>query len=465
MKWFHYLCLLLTAVLITACKENPSTMSYYDPFDPDNPLTAGDPFRLQAVIAGTGVTLTWDPLTINGLEGYIIYRSEMQNSGYEQISEQESDAKSYKDAQVLNDHRYWYKMAALLHSGSMSSQKYSKPVRVDITGLPDRAPEISFTVIPAFGDSSTVFVFDASGCRDIEDEVTALQMRWDWENDGIWDTDFSTQKTATHVYSSNRVWTIRCEVKDSGGLTSSKTQHLSVMKSQAMVYIPAGTFSMGSTSGGSDEEPVHTVYVDGFWMDQYEVTNAEYKIFCDATGRAYPSEIQIAHYFYDYPNYPVVNVSWTDAAAYVQWIGKRLPTEAEWEKAARGGLEGKTYPWGDDNPETHCNYYGYTGSLTGLMPKFYLGRGPLPVGSFAANGYGLYDMAGNVWEYCSDWYQIDYYSISPFKNPQGPATGTTRVLRGGSWVNYYEILNVRCANRYDFTPDYSFCYMGFRCAL
>jgi len=192
-----------------------------------------------------------------------------------------------------------------------------------------------------------------------------------------------------------------------------------------MVLIPAGEFQMGSNDGGDSEKPVHTVYLDAFYMDVYEVTNARYKKFMDATGHKAPAYWSNSKF--NSPDQPVVSVSWHDAKAYCDWAGKRLPTEAEWEKAARGGLVGRKYPWGDNLTHDDANYSGTGGKDTWEKPA--------PVGSFAPNGYGLYDMAGNVWEWCADWYDIGYYAKSPRGNPTGPSSGTYRVLRGGSW--YY----------------------------
>ena len=146
----------------------------------------------------------------------------------------------------------------------------------------------------------------------------------------------------------------------------------------------------------------------------------------------------------------MIYVNYDDAVAYADWVGKRLPTEAEWEYAARGGLEGKRYPWGNEIDGTNAHYGNHDGD------------GPTePVGSYVANGYGLYDVAGNVFEWCADWYDENYYSSSPATNPPGPATGTNRVLRGGAWFNNTTYLRV--ANRNAGNPDSGIRYNGFRC--
>jgi len=218
-----------------------------------------------------------------------------------------------------------------------------------------------------------------------------------------------------------------------------------------MVLIPAGEFQMGSNDGSYDEKPVHTVYLDAFYMDKYEVTNAQYRKFMDATGHKAP--IYWNDSKYNTPDYPVVGVSWNDAKAYAEWARKRLPTEAEWERAARGGLKGKEYPWGDGISHDDANYYG-----TGGKDKW---KYTSPVGSFAPNGYGLYDMTGNVWELCADWYDKDYYSSSPPRNPRGPSSGIWRVVRGGSCS--YLGSKLRCAGRGYGDPAVAYVNDGFRC--
>ena len=244
-----------------------------------------------------------------------------------------------------------------------------------------------------------------------------------------------------------------------------------------MELIPAGEFRMGSNSGSSDEKPIHSVYVDAFYMDAYEVTNAEYAEFLNAKGKhadgsitwlyigrpycriEYVSRAYRAKAGYE--NHPVVAVGWYGAMAYAEWKGKRLPTEAEWEKAARGGLSGLTYPWGNSIDNTNANYNNHVKDTTA-------------VGKYPANGYGLFDMSGNAFEWCLDEYNGNFYSVSPAQNPLSGAnsiewlldnyTGvkTRRVLRGGSWDNL--ATDVRATKRLSLAPSTSDNSIGFRCA-
>jgi formylglycine-generating enzyme required for sulfatase activity len=216
-----------------------------------------------------------------------------------------------------------------------------------------------------------------------------------------------------------------------------------------LVYIPAGAFEMGSEDGYVDEVPVHTVYLDAFWMDQTEVTYAQFNQFlAEGSYNANPCG--------DGDDHPVACVNWFDAQAYCEWAGRRLPTEAEWEKAARGGLIGKKYPWGDEAPV--CT----AGTQNGTQ-YYPCGDGTVPVKTFAANGYGLFDMAGNVWVWVMDWYQSNYYASSPTNNPQGPSSGDTRVLRGGGWnLDEYQL---RVADRSDYFPNDRNGSLGIRCVV
>jgi len=306
---------------------------------------------------------------------------------------------------------------------------------------------------------------------------------------------------------------------------------------KGMIWINTGTFMMGADNkqASPDEYPKHKVTVNGFWMDVTEVTNAEFAQFVKATGyittaerkpdwnelkkqlppgteKPADSDLVAASLVFKAPkravelndysqwwawkkganwkhphgpgssvkgkdNYPVVHISWYDAVAYCKWAGKRLPTEAEWEWAARGGLQNKIYPWGDepiDQGKVKANtWQGHFPDKNTLRDKFY---GLAPVASFAANGYGLYDMAGNAWEWCADYYNNTYYPTiaSGVKNPKGPANSydpeepyaKKRVIRGGSFLcNDSYCSGYRVARRMKSTEDSGMEHVGFRCVL
>ncbi|MBI5296550.1 MAG: SUMF1/EgtB/PvdO family nonheme iron enzyme [Chloroflexi bacterium] len=242
-----------------------------------------------------------------------------------------------------------------------------------------------------------------------------------------------------------------------------------------LMYVPAGDFLMGSTDAASwassDEKPQHTVTLDAFWIDQTEVTNKMYSLCVSAGVCNEPSNnsssTRSSYYGNsEFDDYPVLYVDWNMARTYCQWAGRDLPTEAQWEKAARG-TDGRIYPWGNDfdchkgnfDDETQIDSYVVPGgeNCDGFPET-------APVGSFTSgqSPYGAYDMAGNVWEWVRDWYDETYYQNSPLANPFGPDSGQYRVLRGGSWNSINS--NTRSAYRYRAGPANSYSNLGFRCS-
>ncbi|MBI2533687.1 MAG: formylglycine-generating enzyme family protein [Deltaproteobacteria bacterium] len=223
-----------------------------------------------------------------------------------------------------------------------------------------------------------------------------------------------------------------------------------------IIVIPAGSFSMGSETGQENERPCHRVWVDSFALGKFPVTNREYKIFVDQAHAPVPPFWMDA--MFSDPAKPVVGVSWGDATAYCEWLSQRsgkpfrLPSEAEWERAARGRLEGALYPWGDEPPSARP-YTGYDVKS----------GGPDRVGANEPNDFGLYDMSEGVHEWCSDYYAYDYYRDSPERNPQGPDSGQRRVSRGGSWR--HQVKFSRCAARSSLPPGFKYADYGFRVAV
>jgi len=230
-----------------------------------------------------------------------------------------------------------------------------------------------------------------------------------------------------------------------------------------MVYVPAGEFEMGSESGVSDEKPVHTVYLDAYRIDKYEVSNAQYAKCVaagDCTKPMYTNSSTRSNYFGnpEYDHYPVTNVSWHQANTYCQWAGGDLPTEAQWEKAARG-TDGRTYPWGNESPT--CQLTNFNNG-TYENPAHCKGDTSLVSDSESgASPYGALNMAANVSEWVRDWYGP--YQSGDTQNPEGPSSGTARVIRGGSWFSYYRV--IRATYRVGGNPADADCVFGFRCVL
>ncbi len=322
---------------------------------------------------------------------------------------------------------------------------------------------------------------DASQFQRASDDIS---VKWDW-GDGQ-QTPYSHNLVAEHTYRAEGEYLITLTVRDNASTSviatqqktvtvAIKTEIVSETDGATMRLIPAGEFQMGNaffdedlfkrerilSEGLPHEAPIHTVVVDAFYMDVTEVTNAMYRQFVEETGHREPRR----HGLHKPSSHPVFGVSWHDVMAYAQWAGKRLPTEAEWEYAARGGLVGGRYPWGNKITHNDANY-------AGIGDRDRWGT-TAPVGSFPPNGYGLYDMAGNVWEWCLDAYDAEFYANSPRINPisGGPIEQivenfrediTPRVSRGGSFQVGKSFLRVSHRNLRN-KAGFLWFDRGFRC--
>lgn len=237
-------------------------------------------------------------------------------------------------------------------------------------------------------------------------------------------------------------------------LISPEPASLAASVEPRLVSIPEGWFLMGCDSGQDCERPIHRVWVDAFLLASTQVTNGEYERFLRATGAVPPPFWQDSNFCH--PEQPVAGVSWHEAARYCEWLsaqtgrGFRLPTEAEWERGARGGLEQKQFPWGEDPPQSLPDY------------ERRWQTGPEPVGRYTPNGFGLHDICDNVHEWCSDWYDPNYYVSSPERNPRGPESGQRKASRGGSWRHQVKV--ARCSARSSIPPEFQYADYGFRIA-
>ncbi|MDQ7822712.1 MAG: SUMF1/EgtB/PvdO family nonheme iron enzyme [Candidatus Eremiobacteraeota bacterium] len=241
-------------------------------------------------------------------------------------------------------------------------------------------------------------------------------------------------------------------------------EHENSLDNAVMILIPPGEFLMGSPvgEGYGEEHPQRNIYLDPFYIYKYEVTNGQFARFVNETGYKAKGDWE-KYAVQGRESHPVINVTWTDAQAYCQWAGGDLPTEAQWEKAARG-IDGRRFPWGDHWDRNKCNNVDTDSSeYRALRAHLYLRRGTTPVGAFSegASPYGCMDMAGNVWEWCGDWYDQQYYQKSPVRNPPGPLQGDARVYRGGAWNND-ATTGFRCAYRTGSPPGETNFLFGFR---
>ena len=371
---------------------------------------------------------------------------------------------------ALSDGAHTFQVRALDPEANVDASPASQSWTIDTT-VPDTLPPD--TNIDS-GPDGTVTGRDATFIFSCTEGVCTYECRLDA---GAWEA-CTSPKTYSILAVTSHTFDVRAYdlAANVDGVPASRSW---AILNPAWASIPAGCFNMGDafTEGDADELPVRTVCLTAFEMITHAVTNGEYQACvtagqCTAPGNTGSYSGRSPYYGNaSYANYPVVYVNYTQSAAYCAWAGGRLPTEAEWEYAARGGLAGKRFPWGDTIDCTAANYYTEDISAYDVDPfvgsKACSGFGTygdtLPAGTYAANGYGLFDVAGNVWEWTADWYDGSYYAgrPDPDNDPTGPGSGSSRVIRGGEFASLAR--GTRVASRSDISPAAQYGGVGFRC--
>ena len=424
---------------------------------PFSPYPADD-----AIVQNLDADLSWSGGDLDGDSViYDVYFEADDSTPDVLVSDDQSGLAYDPGTLAANTHYYWRVVAQDEHGATTAGPVWEFTTATGATcpiNLTLQSPQVSDLTVTVDGSVT-------SSCS------TITRLNWQW-GDGVSGDQWFP---AGHTYAISGTYPITVTAYNDLGDTEVQTTTAYVgMSTAEMVYVPAGEFQMGCDDANpnescySDEQPLHTVYLDAYYIDKYEVTNAQYAQFLNAMGNqeeggdtwldADDSDVRIHQVGgvwqadAGYENHPVVEVTWYGARAYCRWRGGRLPTEAEWEKAARGSSDTRMYPWGNEAPDcSRLNYYSCVGDTA-------------PVGSYpsGASPYGALDMAGNVREWVNDWYQSDYYSVSPYSNPPGPASGTYKVLRGGGWYSLWS--HVRAASRgYRCYPFSSINRIGFRC--
>lgn len=324
-------------------------------------------------------------------------------------------------------------------------------------------------------DGLVKVTLDATLVYDAEDPSGNIEVRWDLDNNGNWDTAYTLTQTYNFQYTAaTKPRFIRMQVRDAGGLTGEMTAVV-----PEMVRIPAGTFNLGAGTGAAEEQPIHTVMLSEYFMGRYEVMNWQFATFLSENGndQYYSSEMSIVRLSdgsfiaeNGRENFPVTHVDWASANAYAEWYNKKLPTEAQWEKAARGPAVGnvmpvRDFPWGYGITSAYANYLVNPRPYNGLAPVgTYTGDVVNSIQTVLNSGfYGCFDLIGNVSEWTNDYFQANYYSVSPSIDPPGPASGTHRVHRGGSYETPVDQL--RNTRRFTTLPTARPYHVGFRCVI
>ncbi len=432
------------------------------------------PSNLAAtVVSSSEIDLSWTDNASNE-DGFKIERKTGSTGTYTQIGTASANITSYQDTGLTCATTYYYRAKANNGAGDSS---YSNETNVT-TGICSGTVPAAPSNFIAVGTSNVQIDLT---WKDNSNNEDGFKIERKIGSGGTYSLIFTASSNATTYsdtgLSAGTIYYYRVNAYNSAGNSGYSNE----VSGATMASISGGCFNMGdafnegssASNGGGNELPVHNVCISAFQMDVYEVTNAQYKQcvdsgICTAPGNS-SSDTRSSYYGNStYDNYPVIYVNWSQANTYCNWIQlKRLPTEAEWEYAARGGLSGKRFPWGDTISCANANYYPdtqYSYDTQGSTGYCVGGGDTLEVGSYSANGYGLFDMAGNVWEWVNDWYSDTYYSSSPTNDPTGPSSGSQRVLRGGAWNS--GALHLRTSMRYIYfsQPSSQYEMIGFRCA-
>ncbi len=455
----------LLFLIFLACEKKPTTPLRDNLFDPQNQMYDNNPPEIVLKLN-----------TLQGVTGETEFVFDATESHEENNEKIDFFAKWDLDGDGLFDEEF--KQNNLIKKKVYETGGGKKALRLRLMGARGLQVDTSFTIfvntrpraIFVFSRDPVdyrLYHFDASASYDFEDGQN-LQFRWDFEGDGVFDTDWMAQDTVDYYYSDWGQYQAQLVVRDNNNLTAESVKEISVEKPLLeMVYVEGGTFLMGDSwgDGFSDELPVHSVQIDGFYMSKYEITQAQYREVMGTNPSLFVGD-----------NRPVESISWLDAVKFCNELssreklelcytinpyyvgevycdfnsnGYRLPTEAEWEYAARGGNQTQWYKYsGSNNLDDVAWYYYNSGSQTA------------EVGLKQPNELGIYDMSGNVSEWCWDWYDLNYYGNTPLSNPTGPENGTNRVLRGGGFKDF--VWYVRVVRRASNYPSSRANTIGFR---
>ncbi len=459
--------ILTTIFILGSCSKTQNNLP------PTPSFTVSPPFvQLDTIVVFDGTGTTDDYTSLENLE----FRWDFNNDGSWETEWAKTPIVSNK---YLEYGFYSVGMEVKDQSGLIGWVSRNLTV-IDSAGVMSDYPIAVFSINPQTGDVNTTFSFSAAGSSDLQDDVTLLEVRWDFDNNGSWDSEWTTDKIATHRFDAEGQFEVILQVRDTDGNISGNSKTLYVggggggLLDLTFVAIPGGTFEMGCTQPNQencntyDEQPTRSTTVNAFQMSKYEVTNYQYAGFlndigCSPNGSIGGNQLifigaencQITYVGGVFRavdgkhNAPVTQVTWAGAVEFCSQNGGRLPTEAEWEYAAKGGNNNENFEFSGSN--TIVNVAWYAANSYAVTED---------AGTKDANQLDLYDLSGNAMEWCSDWYDWEYYSTGEGDNPQGPASGEFRVVRGGSVYNGAD--DCRSSDRFWNDPKTSLPGLGFR---